>query len=122
MQEKDCSYYFPLLLLFYFRLDIKSVGKDYVDFLKDSIKNVLKIEIWHHNQSQAWVEAEWELNKNADNAGIVRLSPLIKTGYKFDIRVIAIGLEDKINVLSENNIRLKGLFYIIYFCFIVNPV
>ena len=57
------------------------------------------------------MDAEWDLVKTADDAEIVRFRPSIKTDHGFDIRVIAIGNDDEIKILSRDDIiMLKGLF------------
>ena len=109
--------YFLYYLFLYFRLDIKSVGKDHVEFLykKNSIREISRIDLWHHNQSEKWVDSEWELIQNADDAEIVRFKPLIKTDHGFDIRVIAIGNDDAIKILTKEKITLIGLSLLILF-------
>ena len=70
------------------------------------------------------MDVEWNVVNTADDADIVRLNPLIKTDHGFDVRVVAIGNDDEIKVLSRDNIiMLKGLFLnnfisIIYFFFL----
>ena len=57
------------------------------------------------------MNAEWELIQNADDAEIVRFKPLPKTDQGFDIRVIAIGNDDEIKILTKEKIILRGLFF-----------
>ena len=105
------------LNIFYviFRLDIKSVCKEYVEFVykKNSLKEISRIELWHDNQNNAWVNADWELIQNdadSETLQVVRLTSLSKTDHGFDIRVIAIGNDDEIKILTRNAIILKGWF------------
>ena len=100
-----------------FRLDIKLVCKEYVEFVykKNSIKEISKIELWYDNKSDTWVNSHWELIQNdvdSEILQVVRLISLSKTDHGFDIRVIAIGNDDEIKILTRNGIMLKGLFLI----------
>ena len=109
-----CNYFF-ILKFVHLRLDVKSVCKDYVEFVykNNSIKEISEIQLWYHNQSDAWVNTEWELIQNHADSEIlqvVRLTSLSKTDYGFDIRVIAIGYEEETNILRKNDIILLGLF------------
>ena len=99
-----------IILKFHFRLDIKSVGKDFVEFLyeKNSIKEISRVEIWS-NLSKAWLDTEWELVPNDDHAEsvqVVRLTP--KTDHEFDIRVVAIENDDTIKIFTKCEIKLLG--------------
>ena len=109
-----CNYFF-ILKFVHLRLDVKSVCKDYVEFVykNNLIKEISEIQLWYHNQSDAWVNAEWELIQNHADSEIlqvVRLTSLSKTDHGFDIRVIAIGNEEETNILRKNDIMLLGLF------------
>ena len=96
-----------------FRLNIKLVCKDYIEFVykKNSIKEISQIELWYHNKTDTWVNADWEFIQNVADSEIfqvVRVTSLSKTNHKFDIRVIAIGNYDEIKIMTRD--ILKGLF------------
>ena len=63
------------------------------------------------------MDAEWEpiqIDDDAEVRQIVRLNYF--EGHGFDIRVIAIGKDDKIKVLTKNGIKTNGIkIFIIYF-------
>ena len=93
------------------------VCKDYIEFVykKNSIKKISRIELWHDNKTNKWVEADWEIIQNVADSEIfevVRVTSLSKTNHGFDIRVIAIGNDDEIKIMTRNGIILKGLFFI----------
>ena len=84
-------------------------------YKKNSIKEISKIELWYDNKSDTWVNSHWELIQNdvdSEILQVVRLISLSKTDHGFDIRVIAIGNDDEIKILTRNGIMLKGLFLI----------
>ena len=58
------------------------------------------------------MNADWELIQNVADTEIlevVHVTFLSKTGHVFDIRVIAIGNDDEIKIMTRNGIILKGL-------------
>ena len=93
------------------------VCKDYVEFVynKNSIKKILRIEFWHDNKTNTWVDSVWELIDNDADSEIlqvVRVTSLSKRIHGFDIRVIAIENDDEIKIMTQDGIILKGLFFI----------
>ena len=82
-------------------------------YKKSSIKEISRIELWHHNKTDTWVNADWELIQNDADSEILQVVRLTsQTDHKFDIRVIAIGNDDEIKIMTKDGIILKGLFFI----------
>ena len=91
------------------------VCKDYVEFVynKNSIKQISRIELWYHNKTDTWVNANWEFSQNVADSEIFQVVRLAsQTYHKFDIRVISIGNDDEIEIMTKGEIILKGLFFI----------
>ena len=93
------------------------VCEQYVEFVynKNSIKEISRIELWYHNKTDTWVNANWEFIQNVADSEIFQVVRLAsQTYHKFDIRVIAIGNDDEIKIMTKDGIILKGLFFNYY--------
>ena len=61
------------------------------------------------------MDSVWELIDNDADSEIlqvVRVTSLSKKNHGFDIRVIVIGNDDEIKIMTKDGIILKGLFFI----------
>ena len=72
------------------------------------------IEIWDHNQSEAWKDGDWKQIEIEDHNifqgfNVVHLKSL-EEGHMYDIRLIGLGEDEKKKVLTRNGVPVLGLF------------
>ena len=97
-----------------FRLEVKT-GRDHIDLIYDtnSIKEIKRIEVKNPNQSEAWENGDWEQQIDDDDLqGLIRLKSL-KDDQVYDIRLIGRGENREIKMLTQNGVKVGGLFIII---------
>ena len=78
------------------------------------IREVKKMELWDHNQSEAWKNSDWEHIEIEDDtisqgSNVVHLKSLQKD-HMYDIRLIGLGNDGKIKILTRNDVKATGLF------------
>ena len=95
-----------------FRLEVKT-GCDHIDLIYDSnsIQEIKRIEVRNPNQSEAWKNGDWEQHiDNDDNLqGLIRLKSL-KNDQVYDIRLIGRGKNREIKLLTQNGVKVGGLY------------
>ena len=61
-------------------------------------------------QSEAWENSDWEQIDNDDNLqGLIRLKSL-KNDQVYDIRLIGLGKNREIKLLTQNGVKVGGLY------------
>ena len=78
------------------------------------IGEVNKIELWDHNQSEAWENSDWKhIEIEDDNifqgSNVVHLNSLQK-GRMYDVRLIGLGNDGEIIMLTRNGVKATGMF------------
>ena len=94
-----------------FRLEVKT-GCDHIDLIyySNSIKEIKRIEVRNLNQSEAWENGDWEQIDNDDNfQGLIRLKSL-KNDQVYDLRLIGRGKNREIKLLTQNGVKVGGLY------------
>ena len=97
----------------HFRLDVKSVSDDQIEVIYDSnlIQEVEKINIWNHIEAIAWKVGIWETLETLKKEGLnVVLLKSLEKGHIYDVRLIGLGKDRKIKVLTRDGVKVKGLF------------
>ena len=62
------------------------------------------------NQSEAWENGDWEQIDNDDNLqGLIRLKSL-KNDQVYDICLIGLGKNREIKLLTQNGVKVGGLY------------
>ena len=78
------------------------------------IREVNRIELWDHNQSEEWENGDWEHIDFEDDtifqgSNMVRLNSLQK-GHMYDVRLIGLGNDGESKILTRNSVKVTGMF------------